>query len=915
MINDKLSIAEGKFIRVENIIEKEDSWQFIKNDPQIFIGFEKPIKGARFTFEIEKANIDFLNTVIYFRTENNNFSEQNKVIFQLNTKQRTNHEIYFFEDVCEIRLDIHDADEIIKVKDITIEVLDDHDNVMTCLKKNINISNNEEKIVLLSHDLSGTGAPILAYNIAKSLQQLNKDVVVLVGQSTVSFLLKKYRESNIPVIFLDDNRYNYSNAHVCLNYNRIKEYTGDEYVNIILEMLRNEGFSNVITNTVVGGKFVKNLKNYNFKIISLIHEMKTTIELYGFYNYGKDISIYSDYIVFPDETVRNDFENLYKKINGKCLIRPQGVYLNKKIEGNKNNFYFSNYGFNLDDYIIMNSGTCELRKGIDLFLESATILKNICDRNIHYVWTGNFGGNRELEGWIRNQIKKSNLESNFHIIPFIENQDEYKTLLSNVNIFWSTSREDPFPSVVLEALNYNITVIGFKNAGGINTMLDNNRGYLISDFNVAQLASISKQIIEADTDELDYNSINDFLNTLKFKDYVDFLSNTFNYQEIVKPSLDLFKWKKSSKLHYYELQLPNKTYEEKEAQLQYVIKNNKKRRIKYANDIVLLDTAIGSGNVGDEIIMSYCEKICKDIFKNSNFLHIPTHIYDDKSENISNNFKILCGTNLIYKKMEESRQLSIPNNLESMKNICLLGVGMQQIGLEEDMSNYSKQLLNFILSSDVIHSVKDNETKIQLENIGITNVLNTSCPTMWALTPEHCKKIPVKKAEAVLTTVTDYMQDSEIDVKMLEILKNNYSKVYIWVQGQYDYEYLQSLTDLKNFIIIPPSLEELDKILENEDIDYIGTRLHAGIRSLNFLKRSLIIAVDNRARAIHNDTNLPIMERYEIEENLANWINSAHETNINLPIDAINKWINQFNQNSLRDSKLKKVLLRTIKSR
>ncbi len=59
-------------------------------------------------------------------------------------------------------------------------------------------------------------------------------------------------------------------------------------------------------------------------------------------------------------------------------------------------------------------------------------------------------------------------------------------------------------------------------------MLDNNRGYLIDDFNVAQLASISKQIIEADTDELDYNSINDFLNTLKFKDYVDFLSNTFN---------------------------------------------------------------------------------------------------------------------------------------------------------------------------------------------------------------------------------------------------------------------------------------------------------------------------------------------------------------------------------------------------
>lgn len=907
MINDKLSIKEGKFIRSENIIEKEENWQFTKNDPQIYISFEKSIKGLRFIFELENTNIDFLNTVIYFRTEKNNFSEQNKVSFQLNTKQQTNHEIYFFENICEIRLDMHDADEIVKVKEIKIEVLDSrHDNVMTCLRKNINISNNKEKIVLLSHDLSRTGAPILAYNIAKSLQQLNKDVVVLVGHSSMSFLQKKYRESNISVIFLDDNRYNYSNAYVCLNYGRIKKYTGDDYVNIILEMLRNEGFSNVITNTVVGGNFVKNLKNYNFKIISLIHEMKTTIELYGFYNYGKDIATYSDYIVFPDETVKNDFVNLYEEINGKCLIRPQGVYLNKKIIDNENIFDFSNYGFNLDDYIIMNSGTCELRKGIDLFLEGATILKNICDRNIHYVWTGNFGGNRELEGWIRAQIKKANLESNFHIIPFIENQDKYKALLSNVNIFWSTSREDPFPSVVLEALNYNITVIGFKDAGGINTMLDNNRGYLINDFNVAKLASLSKQILESETDELDYDSINNFLNTLKFKDYADFLSNMFNFQEIIKPGLDLFEWKKSSKFHYHELQLPNKTYEEKESQLQYMIKNNKKRRKKYENDIVLLDTAIGSDNVGDEIIMSYCEKICKSIFKHSNFLHIPTHIYDEKSEHISNYFKILCGTNLIYKKMEESRQLSIPNNLESMKNICLLGVGMQQIGLEEDMSNYSKQLLNFILSSDVIHSVNDNETKIELEKIGITNVLNTSCPTMWGLTPDHCKKIPVKKASAVLTTVTDYIQDSEIDVRMLEILKNNYSKVYIWIQGQYDYEYLQSLIDLKNFVIIPPSLDELDKILENEDVDYVGTRLHAGIRSLNFLKRSLIIAVDNHARAIHNDTNLPIMERCEIEDNLSDWINSIHETNIILPTEAINKWIEQFNQNSLCDNKLKK---------
>ena len=60
-------------------------------------------------------------------------------------------------------------------------------------------------------------------------------------------------------------------------------------------------------------------------------------------------------------------------IRGKCSIRPQGVYMQVD-EEEDSKFSFEEYGFSLDQKIVMCSGTCELRKGTDLFVSAAQIL-------------------------------------------------------------------------------------------------------------------------------------------------------------------------------------------------------------------------------------------------------------------------------------------------------------------------------------------------------------------------------------------------------------------------------------------------------------------------------------------------------------------------------------------------------------
>ena len=97
-------------------------------------------------------------------------------------------------------------------------------------------------------------------------------------------------------------------------------------------------------------------------------------------------------------------------------------------------------------------------------------------------------------------------------------------------------------------------------------------------------------------------------------------------------------------------------------------------------------------------------------------------------------------------------------------------------------------------------------------------------------------------------------------------------------------------------VFIDPSLDALDDLLQTESLDYVGTRLHCGIRSLQHKRRSLIIAVDNRATEMGKDFNLPVVQRNDVAITLDKKINSVWRTDIQIDQDAINTWKNQFSE-------------------
>ena len=319
---------------------------------------------------------------------------------------------------------------------------------------------------------------------------------------------------------------------------------------------------------------------------------------------------------------------------------------------------------------------------------------------------------------------------------------------------------------------------------------------------------------------------------------------------------------------------------------------------KNNGSIIRFNTALSTDNLGDHIIMKYCTDILNELFPEGDFIDVSTHVLptaEQEAQVRKTKLKFLCGTNMMTSHVEEYWYWILPDGLRrklAYRNVILLGVGWKKY--EDPCSDYTRMIYQCLLAPDVIHSVRDQYSEDMLRKAGIKNVINTGCPTMWKLTPEFCRTIPTEKAKSVITTVTDYRRDAEQDNKLLEILSRNYEHVYLWLQGKCDAEYLSTLSVPGNLTTIPASLEAYEQMLQSGEVDYVGTRLHAGIHALNHRVRSLIIAVDNRAVEIARDTNLPILPRASLPEGLEPWIVSAVETDIRINQTNIARFKEQF---------------------
>lgn len=327
----------------------------------------------------------------------------------------------------------------------------------------------------------------------------------------------------------------------------------------------------------------------------------------------------------------------------------------------------------------------------------------------------------------------------------------------------------------------------------------------------------------------------------------------------------------------------------------YAMKKVEKKIVR----LLVFDPAVKTTNLGDVIIQSAVTRELESIFKDPLIYTVSVHkpIKKQDVEKLREcDYVFVGGSNLLGNTVFRLRtcclwrqwKISLCDAKEVESGI-LLGVGWRQY--EGNTGWYTKKLLREVLSDTLLHSVRDQYTLNKLKAVGIKNVLNTGCPTIWPLAEFDSGQFPTGKADNAIVMLTDYRKNRKLDGKFLGLVNRKYRKIYCWPQSRKDIAYLKSFR--LPITILDHSLVALQQFLEQTECDYIGTRLHGGIFCLRAKKRSLIIAVDNRAVELGKETSLPVVARGDLSH-IEQWIEGAYETKITVNKEAIRQWKSQF---------------------
>jgi glycosyltransferase involved in cell wall biosynthesis/GT2 family glycosyltransferase len=321
-----------------------------------------------------------------------------------------------------------------------------------------------KKILCVSHDAHFHGAQLTMLNIVKTLdEQFGYDIrLILCGPGV---LRKEFAEHAQVHEFYDGDRSKKAQEKV-------------------IRDLYQKGVRVAICNTSVVGQTVEMLKKHGFRVISLIHELPGIIRAYKLEDSVKSIAMFADRVVFAARFVRDKFLPLAGLDPVKAFVQPQGLYRRNAFRdniGQARQTLRKSLGLPISARIVLGVGYGDQRKGIDLFVEVGVRTVEHHD-DVFFVWVGDW--DPTIVAPLQDRIRANGRECRFVLTG---PKTEPALYFAGADVYLLTSREDPFPSVVLEAMDVGVPVIGFQGAGGFCELLEPGGGVLVPYLDVEEM--------------------------------------------------------------------------------------------------------------------------------------------------------------------------------------------------------------------------------------------------------------------------------------------------------------------------------------------------------------------------------------------------------------------------------------------
>lgn len=336
------------------------------------------------------------------------------------------------------------------------------------------------KVLFISHDATRTGAPIVFLHQTKWLIENTEFQAhyLLLGKGP---LLNTFEGIAKTWIWNQDElKIAPNKSFLARLIDRLSKR--DESV---LKQLDKENFDLIYSNTVASHHVAVALKKrWKIPWITHIHEMPFSIK--AFYKDAMNSLILSEAskIVMASqacaELVKAEFALDEKKI---CVVY-ECVQVNQFANPKKTREEVLTSWNAHDRFLVGGSGVMSWRKGIDLFIQ---LSRKVSELNPNskalFVWVGNI--NREV---VEGYFYECSLLKQTPNVLFTGGSDDPASYFNTFHVFTLTSREDPFPLVVLENAALGNPIICFEDSGGIPEFINDKGGTIVPYLNIEAMA-------------------------------------------------------------------------------------------------------------------------------------------------------------------------------------------------------------------------------------------------------------------------------------------------------------------------------------------------------------------------------------------------------------------------------------------
>ena len=205
---------------------------------------------------------------------------------------------------------------------------------------------------------------------------------------------------------------------------------------------------------------------------------------------------YADKIITVNTTMEKKINATYFK---KAKYIPNAINTKEKK-------YSTNTIKNNNKFVVGAMGRLVKKKGFDLLINTCSEMKNV---------ELLIAGQGEEFNNLNNISKNAN---NIKLLGWIESKDKF---FSNIDIFCSSSIEEPFGIVIIEAMARGVAIVSTKCNGPVDIIKNNKDGLLIEINNKVELMSAITKLKDNINlrDKLGSNAKNKYKNKFTFKQY------------------------------------------------------------------------------------------------------------------------------------------------------------------------------------------------------------------------------------------------------------------------------------------------------------------------------------------------------------------------------------------------------------